>query len=40
VKCEHHITMHRRFVGRVIGHLSPAAMEMVERCLKEALGLS
>jgi mRNA interferase MazF len=40
VKCEHLITLHRQFVGRVIGHLPPAAMEKVDRCLMESLGLS
>jgi mRNA-degrading endonuclease toxin of MazEF toxin-antitoxin module len=40
VKCEHLITLHRRFIGRVIGRLSPKIMENVDRCLKESLGLS
>jgi mRNA interferase MazF len=40
VKCEHLITLHRRFVGRVIGHLIPELMETVDGCLKESLGLS
>ena len=39
VKCEHLITLHRRFVARVIGHLPPQIMEKVDRCLKESLGL-
>jgi mRNA interferase MazF len=40
VKCEHLITLHRTFVGRVIGHLPPDAMEKVDQCLKESLGLT
>jgi mRNA interferase MazF len=40
VKCEHLITLHRRFVGRIIGHLPAEIMRHVDRCLKEALGLS
>jgi len=39
LKCEHLITLHRRFVGRVIGQLSPAVMKKVDHCLKESLGL-
>jgi mRNA interferase MazF len=40
VKCEHLITLHRRFVGRVIGRLPPELMHRVDRCLREALALS
>ena len=40
VKCEHLITLHRRFIGRVIGHLAPDVMARVDRCLKESLGLT
>jgi len=40
VKCEHLITLHQRFVGRVIGHLPPDFMRQVDQCLKESLGLS
>ena len=39
LKCEHLITLHRRFVGRVIGQLPPAVMDKVDHCLKESLGL-
>ena len=39
VKCEHLITLHSRFVGRVIGHLPSEVMETIDRCLKESLGL-
>jgi mRNA interferase MazF len=40
VKCEHLITLDRRFLGRVIGRLPPWVMEEVDRCLKESLGLT
>jgi mRNA-degrading endonuclease toxin of MazEF toxin-antitoxin module len=40
VKCEHLITLHRQFIGRVIGRLSPNTMKSVDACLKESLGLS
>jgi mRNA-degrading endonuclease toxin of MazEF toxin-antitoxin module len=40
VKCEHLITLHRRFIDRVIGRRSPEIMENVDRCLKESLGMS
>jgi mRNA-degrading endonuclease toxin of MazEF toxin-antitoxin module len=39
VKCEHLITLHHQFIGRVIGHLSPDAMKKIDSCLKESLGL-
>jgi len=39
VKCEHILTIHRRFVGRVIGSLPPNTMKKVAQCLKESLGL-
>jgi len=39
VKCEHLVTLHRRFVGRVIGHLSDESIEKVNFCLKESLEL-
>ncbi len=40
VKCEHLITLHRRFVGRVIGQLPPEIMEKIDQCLRESLGLT
>lgn len=40
VKCEHLITLHRRFISRAIGRLPPNVMEQVDFCLKESLGLS
>ena len=40
VKCEHLITLHRRFVERVIGHLPPEVMAEVDQCLKESLDLA
>ena len=40
VKCEHLITLHRHFLGRVIGHLPPEIMEGIDRCLKESLALT
>jgi mRNA-degrading endonuclease toxin of MazEF toxin-antitoxin module len=40
VKCEHLITLHRQFLGRVIGHLTPELMQQVDGCLKESLGLT
>lgn len=39
IKCEHLITLHQRFVKRVIGRLSPAVMQQVGDCLKVSLGL-
>ncbi len=39
VKCEHLITLHRRFVGRVIGHLPDESIEKINRCLRESLDL-
>ena len=39
VKCEHLITLHQRFLGRVIGHLPREVMEKIDGCLKESLGL-
>ena len=40
VKCEHLITLHRRFVGRVFGQLPPEVMAKIDQCLKESLGLT
>jgi mRNA interferase MazF len=40
VKCEHLITLHQQFVGRVIGRLSPSIMEQIGVCLKESLELT
>lgn len=40
VKCKHLITLHRQFIGRVIGRLPSEIMKRVDRCLKESLGLS
>jgi mRNA interferase MazF len=39
VKCEHLITLHQKFVQRVIGHLPDALMQQVNECLKESLEL-
>lgn len=39
IKCEHLITLHQRFVKRVIGRLPPAVMRHVDDCLKVSLGL-
>lgn len=39
IKCEHLITLHQRFVKRVIGRLPPAVMQQVDACLKVSLGL-
>jgi mRNA interferase MazF len=40
VKCEHLITLHRQFIGRVIGKLTSDVMKDIDICLKESLGLS
>jgi mRNA interferase MazF len=40
VKCEHLLTLHNQFVGRVIGHLPPPTMEQINGCLKESLELT
>jgi mRNA-degrading endonuclease toxin of MazEF toxin-antitoxin module len=40
VKCEHLLTLHRSFVSRVIGRLPAKAMEKIDECLKESLGLA
>ena len=32
VKCEHLITLHHRFLGRVIGRLPPSAMDRIGVC--------
>lgn len=39
VKCEHVITLHRRFVERVIGRVPPDLMPKVDGCLKASLDL-
>jgi mRNA interferase MazF len=39
VKCEHLVTLHRRFVARVIGHLPSPVMEKIDQCLRASLGL-
>jgi mRNA interferase MazF len=39
VKCEHLVTLHQKFVQRVIGHLPDALMQQINECLKESLGL-
>ena len=39
VKCEHIITLHRRFVERVLGRVPPNLMPKVDGCLKASLGL-
>lgn len=39
VKCEHLVTLHRRFLGRVIGRLSTEGMAKIDQCLRESLGL-
>jgi len=40
VKCEHLITLHKRFVRRVIGRLPADVMLEIDDCLKASLGLS
>jgi mRNA interferase MazF len=40
VKCENLITLHHRFLVRVIGQLPPEVMEGIDGCLKESLGLT
>jgi mRNA interferase MazF len=40
VKCEHLITLHRRFIGRVLGHLPDESIEKIDLCLKESLDLT
>jgi mRNA interferase MazF len=40
VKCEHLLTIHHQFVGRVIGHLPSPLMGRIDVCLKESLGLT
>ena len=40
VKCEHLITLHGNLIGRVLGHLPSDAMEEINGCLKESLGLT
>ncbi len=40
VKCEHLITLHHRFIGRVIGHLPDESIERVNDCLKASLDLT
>ena len=39
IKCEHLITLDQRLVKRVIGHLSAAAMQQINACLKVSLGI-
>lgn len=39
IKCEHLITLHQRFVKRVIGRLPPHVMRRVDDCLKVSLGI-
>jgi mRNA-degrading endonuclease toxin of MazEF toxin-antitoxin module len=39
IKCEHLITLHRRFIGRSIGRLQREAMEQINKCLKVSLDL-
>lgn len=39
VKCEHLITLHQRFVKRIIGRLPPPVMRQVDDCLKISLGI-
>ena len=40
VKCEHLITLHQKFVQRVIGNLPDALMTQIDNCLKASLGLT
>lgn len=40
VKCENVFTVQTDVVVQKIGHLPPAAMEQVDRCLKSSLGLA
>ena len=40
VKCEHLITLHQKFVQRVIGHLPDALMRQIDDCLRASLGLT
>jgi len=39
VKCEHLITLHQKFVQRVIGQLPAALMLQINECLKDSLEL-
>ncbi len=39
VSCNNLITIELTWVHKVIGHLSPSAMQKVDDCLKAALGL-
>jgi len=39
LKCEHLITLHRRFLLRVIGRLPDNVMRQVDECLKAALDI-
>jgi mRNA-degrading endonuclease toxin of MazEF toxin-antitoxin module len=39
VNCSNVYTIHRRFISRVIGSLSPATMQQINGCLKTAMGL-
>ncbi|HVW01863.1 MAG TPA: type II toxin-antitoxin system PemK/MazF family toxin [Planctomycetaceae bacterium] len=39
VKCEHLVTLHQRFLKRVIGRLSASEMQQIDGCLKASLGL-
>lgn len=39
LKCEHLITLHRRFLQRVIGRLPDQLMRQVDNCLKAALDI-
>jgi len=40
VKCEHLVTLHQQFVGRVIGHLPASMMQEIDGCLTESLELA
>jgi mRNA interferase MazF len=40
VKCEHLLTLHHQFLGRVVGHLPPSTMGQIDARLKESLELT
>jgi len=39
IKCEHLLTLHKSFIGRVIGRVPDAMLAEVNHCLRESLDL-
>ncbi len=40
IKCENLFTLQANVIVRKLGHLAPASMEQVDRCLKSSLGIA